>query len=161
MAPSPTQGSAPTEHSFQSPPITAPTRAGWAAVFLQDGSVSDGVEPITALPLGKVLGEEFKPTEDQAWLAKWAERWMDLDSSAARGWHSNGTDLVGEALLWETTSDWLEIDVELRRGPRGILRDPYAPDPVWTLKVFLMVACWCEDNHNAHYIEERRWDVAP
>lgn len=22
-----------------------------------------------------------------------------------------------------------------------------------------MVACWCEDNHNAHYIEEHRWDV--
>ncbi|MDJ0962265.1 MAG: hypothetical protein QNJ88_16580 [Acidimicrobiia bacterium] len=114
---------------------------------------------ITELPLATVLGPEFDTEEAQAWLAGWADQWMGLEPAAGRGWHSNGTDLIGGSLLWETVSDWLEIDIEIRRHPKGILRDSRPPDPVWTVTLVLMVGCWCQDNHNAHYIEERRWDV--
>lgn len=119
----------------------------------------DAVERVTELPLATVLGSEFATEESQAWLTSWAEQWMGLEPAAACGWHTNGTDLIGGSLLWETAGDWLEVDIEIKRRPQGVIRDSTSPNPVWTVTIELMVGCWCRDNHNAHYVEERRWDV--
>lgn len=120
----------------------------------------NSVEIITELPLATILGSEFDRAENQTWLAAWAKRWMALAPTAAYGWCAHGTDLIDGCFLWdEATGDWLEIDVYLERSPKGTIRDSRTPDPVWTLSMDLMVACWCQDNHNAHYVEQHRWDV--
>lgn len=61
----------------------------------------DAVEMTTELSDGNRSWLGVRRAEEQTLLTDWGERWMGLDPAAARGWHSNGTDLIGGSLLWE------------------------------------------------------------
>ncbi len=118
------------------------------------------VTSVADLPIGKILGVEFDSVGVRSWLISWSERFMGLAPSAARGWRSDGNEVISGALGWEPAqSDWLEIDVDPKRRPQGHAKCPGLPDPVLSVVATLSVACWCRDNHNAHYVEERHEEV--
>ena len=61
----------------------------------------DGFDEFGDLPVATVLGPEFETAENQRWLAAWAEKWMDLSSTASKGWGTDGSKTIGDYLLWE------------------------------------------------------------
>lgn len=51
--------------------------------------------------------------------------------------------LLAEVSLYDEGSDWLEVSLDVEWTKEGLLN-------VWSA---ISVACWCEVNHNAHYID--------
>ncbi|GAA3233503.1 hypothetical protein GCM10010532_070270 [Dactylosporangium siamense] len=54
----------------------------------------------------------------------------------------------GSIMLYNSGVDWLELDLDI------------AGEPELTVTASVHVACWCTENHNAHYVLEACWPVA-
>ncbi|GAA2624117.1 hypothetical protein GCM10010399_64350 [Dactylosporangium fulvum] len=120
------------------------------------------VSSIDQVPLGDVLPIAFNAVEGDLWrLAR------DLEAhQAAAGrtiWHwwldrterpptlaerESLTIVSGGVMLYDSGVDWLELDLDIGWGPE------------LTVTASVHVACWCAENHNAHYVLEACWPVA-